>query len=861
MKEYVAETGGRYTYADDILNLQELALSMTSIFDGCSNFIIAGCEYAGNDISSGYVWINKKVRYFAGHKNATSPYFIYEKNTSETVTYANEANKKGRDLYLCTGGSNVPEVIDPVTGKVPQYIEMNIAYSPRFIDRFFGEYAVLSDSPFAKQTIKKDLLLVGNFTADKNIESKTAVSVTNPQNGYSIKNIIKTNGDASTGVYLNGLLINEVVIHTDGSFSYIKGDKELARITENGISYSHGTGKSAKFGSIYLSGNSIINSDDSTDNGTVNINSSGLENNTSKFRNFNVYDGKQGITPLFQVNGKEKTININGNLKLRNNGDGILLYNTAYLKDNPLLTNCYIWTDSQGDKIGNVGYADTASFDFSIHNLLGNITLTPNGSVNITGVLKIGGINIADIYVTQQSFTSELKNKVSVVAGKQLSAEDFTTAYKKKLDAISGSSIESANDGFVTSKDISAALKLKMTLAENLKDLPDKGVARSNLEVYSKNECNGRFLRISEKLTELITLTADEINGLTADQAAALKAQKQEAIRLNIDAEKKGASESKLTKTSNLSDLSDKAVARKNISVYSAKEIDDMMAGKLGTDGAYQGSVFTSELKSKLEKIKSGSFAYIDSDNISHAEVEGYVPTSQVKKELAKKANRLLDGYNDNEKRQVAENIGIYIKSDSDIKYANISSLFQDYITYLVKQGKTSSEAQKTLRDKLDVLSKQETADNYIRKDSKLSDLSLPNADAKKQVCQKLGAAYADEYQPKLIDTGWIRMSNSGGGTDTSRLYIRQIGNLVSIQGVLNTARRDGSNWGGVVAIIPNQIMPPAHGIRNTLADWNDDTKYNRGASFIIRGGSRSIQIYESGFYNVDTEMNFTYMT
>lgn len=32
MKEYVAETGGRYTYADDILNLQELALSMTSIF-------------------------------------------------------------------------------------------------------------------------------------------------------------------------------------------------------------------------------------------------------------------------------------------------------------------------------------------------------------------------------------------------------------------------------------------------------------------------------------------------------------------------------------------------------------------------------------------------------------------------------------------------------------------------------------------------------------------------------------------------------------------------------------------------------------------------------------------------------------
>ena len=34
MKEYIAETGGRYTYSDDILNLQELALSMSAVFDG-----------------------------------------------------------------------------------------------------------------------------------------------------------------------------------------------------------------------------------------------------------------------------------------------------------------------------------------------------------------------------------------------------------------------------------------------------------------------------------------------------------------------------------------------------------------------------------------------------------------------------------------------------------------------------------------------------------------------------------------------------------------------------------------------------------------------------------------------------------
>lgn len=55
MKEYIAETGGRYTYSDDILNLQELALSMSAVFDGCSDFIISGCEIEGPRVSPGYV--------------------------------------------------------------------------------------------------------------------------------------------------------------------------------------------------------------------------------------------------------------------------------------------------------------------------------------------------------------------------------------------------------------------------------------------------------------------------------------------------------------------------------------------------------------------------------------------------------------------------------------------------------------------------------------------------------------------------------------------------------------------------------------------------------------------------------------
>lgn len=98
MKEYIAETGGRYTYVDDILNLQEIALSMTSIFTGYSNFIISGCEFTESDIASGYVWINGKVRYFSGCQNAPQPYYIYERNENETVTYANEINKDRKSV-------------------------------------------------------------------------------------------------------------------------------------------------------------------------------------------------------------------------------------------------------------------------------------------------------------------------------------------------------------------------------------------------------------------------------------------------------------------------------------------------------------------------------------------------------------------------------------------------------------------------------------------------------------------------------------------------------------------------------------------------------------------------------------------
>lgn len=485
--------------------------------------------------------------------------------------------------------------------------------------------------------------------------------------------------------------------------------------------------------------------------------------------------------------------------------------------------------------------------------------LAPSGSVDVLGTLKINGKSVSDTYVSVTTFAGEMSKKVDAVKGKQLSTEDFTTEYKKKLAAIITGELTGGGDGYVTAGAVRAALKMKLSADENLSDIMDKSAARKNLDVYSKTEAGEVFLKTSEGLKELVRLTAEEINRLPAEEAAALKAEKQAAVRDTLNAERKGTGDLKLAKLSNLSNLSDKNKARKNLEVYSKTEIDTMMAGKLGTDSAYQGIVFTAGLRDKLQAITTGFFAYTDSNGTSHAQVEGYVMTSQVVGELKKKADRLLGGYSASDKETVATNLNLYTKAGADARFATLENLFQDYINFLVRQGKSTSEAQQFLQGKLNVLSKNEIVRDYLRRDSKLSDLLLPTAEARRQACRAIGAAYAEEYQPLLADTGWVQMENSGSGTNTQSLFARQIGNIVSIQGAVNTANRDGNNWGGIVAVIPNKIQPPRYSVRCTATDWNDDHKYNRGVSFTIYGGSRRIQLYERGMYNANVELNFTY--
>ena len=143
MKEFNAQTGGRYTYVDDIINLQELALAFASLFTDCDNFIVSGCEVTGSTISEGFVYLNGKLRKFSGATGiGTWPQYIYESNKTESVAYASGADKVGRNNYGCTIGSSVPTTPDVLTNAVPAYILIPKSGGKRLKEAFFGKYSL-----------------------------------------------------------------------------------------------------------------------------------------------------------------------------------------------------------------------------------------------------------------------------------------------------------------------------------------------------------------------------------------------------------------------------------------------------------------------------------------------------------------------------------------------------------------------------------------------------------------------------------------------------------------------------------------------------------------------------------------------
>lgn len=852
MKEYIAQTGGRYTYNDDLLNLQELALSMASVFEGCPNFIISGCEIREGRITPGYVWIGGRVRPFEGAAEASLPYYIYEKNHYETIAYAGDVNKQGRCCYLASGGRLVPQSEDEVTGALPGYIEIREDYAPRLSEKFFGRYAVLLESPFARQSIRGDLALSGVLTTGRELRSRSAVEVADAAGERSLRAQLTQDGGASVGLYRGSALLAEALFIPGGGISLRRGGVPLIEADDTGVRLEHLRAGGLHTATLALRGSDLYNDADDTDTGTVSVNRLGYMGGGDRFRDFAVYDGRGKV--LLHTEGRSGRVAVHGAFEVQG-AEGVTLRNPSYGKSDAALTGLVQWQDKDAGRIAWIGYADAQSFDWTLHNDLGSMILSARSGIDIRGELRLAGKPVGEIYVTLTAFSEALAGKVDKQVGKGLSTEDFTTAYREKLDSITRGSIFSGTAGFVTAEEVSQALGGKLSCTDNLADLADKAEARSVLGVYSAAESDRRFLNTEKYLADMTELTAAEIEGKSPEQIIALQEERRAAARENIGAEKKGTGELKLSKASNLADVEDKGKARRNIDVYSIGEVDALLAGKLGSDAAYQGAVFTTEHKAKLEAIRTGAFAGKNAEGADQSQTEGYVTTSAVVRELTKYAPRLLEGYSTQDKEAVAANMGLYTRSEADGRFAALGQSLQDYVSYLVRQGKTTAESRKALRDALAAAGADDLS-AYVRRDQNLADLALKDDNARRLACQNIGAAYAPEYEKKIADTGWLPCGGENAGT----LWARQIGSVVCVQGTINTARRSSNTWGSI-ATIPNAIGAPRFGCRQTMADFNDDHKYNRGCSFIIRAGERTILMHERGTYNVTTELSFSYMT
>lgn len=506
MREFVAKTGGRYTYIEDFLALQEISLSLLTIFDGCNNFILSGCKTSGlNDanitISEGYVYINSKIRHFEGGTvDLTKPYYIVESEKTESVSYAGDATQQGCIIYECFGSD-----VEPID---KQFIKITSTYIPRLKDEFFGKYAVTLNSAFNQQTVSQNLVFDKDISVKGNINGVGNISLINPDKQVEIKESISSTGDAQYSFLKNGSELSKLLFGYDGCIKFISGGIEKLVITPTNVAFDFMGVNEMRTSELSIKGNEIDNYGNRSEDGSININKTGYNGAANLPRHLNVYGGKKQL--IFRVDGSKNTVVAYGPFTEESTNEfGLILRDTAHSYREPNYLKSIAWKDRDGVILGSIGYSDTSKNDLVINNEQGGITIRAR-QINISGSIVESGQSLESRYAQKSYVDSELAKKVNSVAGMGLSEQNFTSADKAKLDSIKQGSIGSGNDGMVNGNEVSQALAGKLSAANNLSDVNDKSKARENLNVFSKSESENYYLRKDKKLSDLPTLTESE---------------------------------------------------------------------------------------------------------------------------------------------------------------------------------------------------------------------------------------------------------------------------------------------------------------------------------------------------------------
>lgn len=413
MKEFSAQTGGRYTYVDDIVNLQELSLAFASIFNNCDNFIISGCEISGTSISEGYVYINGKIRRFAGVSGITTwPQYIYESNRTETVAYASGSDKVGRNIYGCAIAKTVPTALDPLTGATPSFIKLTSGGGLTMNDALFGKYALLLKSAAGQQTVSDIITFNNNVNVNGALTTKGRTSLVNGnatcQMYYSGGNLVIQSQVADGVVYrfvvTNGVgfqfYINDTVVYTVSS-SRLATPLPIA--TPECVA-----------GNIGVESSNIINKGHASDSACININMTGYNGGVDYYRNTYIGNGKG--TAIIAITGSTSVVQINGRVNINSTTVQGLILQCAHSKDNVALRKTVVWVDSANNHIAYIGYNQTANNIFEIKNTIANITITGLEAVDLGPAIKENGVLLSEKYATNTNLAKVLETKANASA-------------------------------------------------------------------------------------------------------------------------------------------------------------------------------------------------------------------------------------------------------------------------------------------------------------------------------------------------------------------------------------------------------------------------------------------------------------
>lgn len=455
MKEFSAQTGGRYTYVDDIVNLQDLSLAFASIFNDCDNFIISGCEISGTSISEGYVYINGKIRRFSGVSGITTwPQYLYESNKTETVAYASGSDKVGRNIYGCAIAATVPTTLDSLTGETPAFIKLTADGGLTVRDAFFGKYALLLQSAAGKQTISDAVTFSNDVAINGALTTKNRMSLIQGnatcQMYYSSENLV-IQSQISNGV------IYRFVITNGTGFQFYVNDTLLYTVSDSGISTTLPiTMKECLAGNISVAGNDIINKGHASDTACININMSGYNGGTDYYRDTYIGNGKG--TAVIAITGSTGAVQVNGQISIKTSSVFGLALQSTLSKDNVSLRKIIAWRDADDTQIAYIGYNQTTNNIFEIKNTIANISITGYDAVDIGPAIKENGVLLSTKYATNTNLTKALAEKAdastvytttqadSKFASKNGGLTQFATAYTKaqlrtQIEAVSSNDV------------------------------------------------------------------------------------------------------------------------------------------------------------------------------------------------------------------------------------------------------------------------------------------------------------------------------------------------------------------------------------------------------------------------------------